>query len=36
MARRGYWQEFGQPFDDAEDNCLEQIEQHDGLRGQEG
>ena len=36
MAGRGDRKELGQPFDDAEDDCLEEIERHDGFRGGEG
>ena len=35
MPGRGYRHELGQALDDAEDECLEQVEGHDGLRGQD-
>ena len=34
MPGRGHRQELGQALDDAEDECLEQLERHDGLRRQ--
>ena len=36
MPGRGHRQELGQALDDAEDEGLEKVERHDGLRGQRG